>query len=81
MRTCMRMLVTLLASGGKAHVQNGDSGSYMDAIFELLVQKGAEIWTSLLSSMAYYSSQVSRVCVAILKAEIQGLETDGPIEQ
>ena len=41
-------LVTLSASGGKPRVQNGDSGSYMDAIFEPLVQKEAGIWTSLL---------------------------------
>ena len=54
------------ASGGKPRVQNGDSDSYTDAVFEFLAQKEAEIWTSLLSSKAYYSSQVSRVCVAIL---------------
>ena len=36
------------ASGGKPRVQNGDSDSYMDAVFELLAQKEAEIWTSLL---------------------------------
>ena len=36
------------ASGGKPRVQNGDSDSYMDAVFELLAQKDAEIWTSLL---------------------------------
>ena len=36
------------ASGGKPRVQNGDSNSYMDAVFELLAQKEAEIWTSLL---------------------------------
>ena len=34
--------------GGKPRVQNGDSDSYMDAVFELLAQKEAEIWTSLL---------------------------------
>ena len=42
------MLVTLSASGGKPRVQNGYSGSYMDAVFELLAQKEAKIWTSLL---------------------------------
>ena len=36
------------ASGGKPRVQNGDSDSYMDAVFEFLAQKEAEIWTSLL---------------------------------
>ena len=41
-------VVTLSASGGKPLVQNGDSGSYMYAVFELLVHKEAEIWTSLL---------------------------------
>ena len=54
---------------GQATCSNGDSDNYMDAVFEFLVQKEAEIWTSLLhrlSSKAYYSSQVSRVCVAIL---------------
>ena len=40
--------VMLSALGRKPRVQNGDSGSYMDAIFELLAQKEAEIWTSLL---------------------------------
>ena len=38
----------LLALGGKPRVQNGDSGSYVDAVFELLAQTEAEIWTSLL---------------------------------
>ena len=57
---------TFPASGGKPCVQNGDSDSYTDAVFEFLAQKEAEIWTSLLLSKAYYSSQVSRVCVAIL---------------
>ena len=33
---------------GEPRVQNGDSDSYMDAVFELLAQKEAEIWTSLL---------------------------------
>ena len=36
------------ASGGKPRVQNGDSDSYTDAVFEFLAQKEAEIWTSLL---------------------------------
>ena len=36
------------ASGGKPRVQNGDSDSYRDAVFELLAQKEAEIWRSLL---------------------------------
>ena len=36
------------APGGKPRVQNGDSDSYMDAVFELLAQKEAEIWTCLL---------------------------------
>ena len=35
------------ASGGKPRVQNGDSDSYMDAVFEFLAQKEAEIWSSL----------------------------------
>ena len=60
-----RMLVTLSASGAKPCVQNGVSGIYTDAVFKLLVQNEAEIWT-ILSSKAYYSSQVSRVCAAAL---------------
>ena len=39
---------TFPASGAKPRVQNGDSNSYMDAVFEFLAQKEAEIWTSLL---------------------------------
>ena len=31
----------------KARVQNGISGSYMDAIFELVVHEKPEIWASL----------------------------------
>ena len=30
-----------------SRVQNGVSGSYMDAIFELVVHEKSEIWTSL----------------------------------
>ena len=69
MYICISVRHAFPASGGKPRVQNGDSDSYMDAVFELLAQKEAEIWTSLLhvlSSKAYYSSQVSRVCAAAL---------------
>ena len=31
----------------KAHAQNGVSGSYMSAIFKLVVHKESEIWTRL----------------------------------
>ena len=31
----------------KACVQNGISGSYMDAVFELVAREESEIWTSL----------------------------------
>ena len=31
----------------KARVQNGVSGSYMDAVFELVAHEESEIWTSL----------------------------------
>ena len=54
------------ASGGKPRVQNGVSGIFMDAVFEVVAQKEAEIYFIVLSSKAYYSSQVSRVCVAAL---------------
>ena len=33
--------------GVMARVPNGVSGSYMDAIFELVVRKESESWTSL----------------------------------
>ena len=45
---CISVRHAFPASGGKPRVQNGDSDSYMDAVFELLAQKEAEIWTSLL---------------------------------
>ena len=38
-------VVTFSASGGKPRVQKGDSGNYTDAVFGLLAQKEAEIWT------------------------------------
>ena len=31
----------------KARVQNGVSGNYMDAVFELVVHEESEIWTCL----------------------------------
>ena len=31
----------------KAHVQNGISGSYMDAVFELVAQEESETWINL----------------------------------
>ena len=43
MHAYVQKLVMLSALGRKPRVQNGDSGSYMDAIFELLAQKEAEI--------------------------------------
>ena len=39
---------TFPASGGKPCVQNGASGIFMDAVFEVMAQKEAEIWTVLL---------------------------------
>ena len=53
----------------KARGQNCVSGNYMDAVFELRVHQASKILTSLPHSLpvlkkAYYSSQVSRVCVA-----------------
>ena len=41
---------TCLSMG--ACVQNGVTGSYMDAIWELVVNKESEIWTSLPHSFA-----------------------------
>ena len=53
--------------GATARVQNGVSGSYMDAVFKLVAHHESESWTSLyhivLPRKAYYSSQVSRVYV------------------
>ena len=54
----------------KASVQNGVTGSYMHAVFKLVVYEEPEIWTSLphsLSRKAYYSSQVSRISVCSLR--------------
>ena len=45
---CISVSHAFLASGGKPHVQNGVLGSYMDAVFEVVAQKEAEIWTILL---------------------------------
>ena len=61
------------ASGGTAHVQNGISGSYVDAIFEVVEHEESGMWTSLPHSLpkkAYYSSQVSTVCVASTSVKI-----------
>ena len=41
------------------HVQNGNSSSYIDALFELVDH-------IVLPRKAYYSSQVSRVCVPVV---------------
>ena len=38
---------TLLASDGKACVQNRVSGSYMDAVFKFVENEDSEIWTCL----------------------------------
>ena len=35
------------ASGATARVQNGVSGNYRDAVFELVVHEESESWTSL----------------------------------
>ena len=43
-----------------ACIQNSISGSYMDAVFKLVVHEESEIW---INRKIYYSSQVSRVCV------------------
>ena len=50
-------------------VENGVSGSYIDKSITVLPRK------------AYYSSQVSSVCVASVEVEIPALEMDGMIEQ
>ena len=48
----------------KACVQNGISGSYMDAVFDkLVVHEESEIYHTVSPRKAYYNSQVSRVCV------------------
>ena len=59
-------LYTFFMGPYKAHIQNGISDSYMDAVFELVAHEESEIWTNLSCSFtkeAYYSSQISRVCV------------------
>ena len=53
----------------KARVPNGISGSYMDAVFELVAhesQRSGQVYNTVLLRKAYYSSQVSRVCVALV---------------
>ena len=40
-------VANLLSSPNKAHVQNGVSSSYMDAVFKLMAHQESEIWTSL----------------------------------
>ena len=54
------MFVTLFRG---ARVQNGISGSYMDAVFELVVhsQRFGQVYHIVFSRKAYYSSQVSKV--------------------
>ena len=45
----------------------------MDAIFKFMVHEESKMWTSqslVLAREAYYSSQVSRICVASMKVEI-----------
>ena len=37
----------VLSRGATARVQNGVSGSYMDAVFELVAHEESESWTSL----------------------------------
>ena len=47
----------------KAHVQNGVSGSYMDAVFELVAHEESEIWTSLPHSFTKEGLLQLPVCV------------------
>ena len=78
----MHILYISLWDPIKVRVQNGVSGSYMDVVLELVLHKESEIWKSLsvLPRKVYYSCQVSRVCVATVKVEIQALLADGMIE-
>ena len=57
------------APEGKARVQNGVSGSFLGAVFEVVAsksQRSGQICHEVLSRETYYSSQVCRVCVALL---------------
>ena len=59
----------VLSRGATARVQNGVSGSYRDAVFELVAHEESDSWTSLPHSLprkAYYSSQGSRVYVPVV---------------
>ena len=54
-----------------ARDQNGVSSSYRGCVFELVVHEESESWTSVPHSFtiskAYCSSQVSRVCVPVVR--------------
>ena len=64
------MVTSLTARPYKARGQNGVSGSYMHAVFELKAhkhQRSGQVYHIILLRKAYYSSQVNRVCVASIK--------------
>ena len=71
----IHILYVSLCDSIKAHVQNGDSGSYMDAVFKLMAHKESDLDMSItvLPREAYYSSQVGRACIAFISRDTSAI--------